>query len=149
MPRNARFSRFRRLRRRDKVECLVPGLPLTYVDFAPAKTGELETMKLTFVLLCLLCASAAFGQAVLAQPSYAQLLVMADHPQHASQHELAQPQDLFEHSGYTYAKGELPLSDFVHPSEPEPLGDIARAYRKEHASVKKAEFVFEKYVAKK
>jgi hypothetical protein len=119
------------------------------VDFAPAKTGELETMKLTFVLLCLLCASAAFGQAVLAQPSYAQPLVMADHPQHASQHELAQPQDLFEHSGYTYAKGELPLSDFVHPSEPEPLGDIARAYRKEHASVKKAEVVFEKYVAKK
>lgn len=135
-----------------KVECLVPGLPLTYVDFAPAKTGELETMKLTFVLLvllCLLCASAAFGQAVFAQPSYAQPLVMADHPQHASQHELAQPQDLFEHSGYTYAKGERPLSDFGHPSEPEPLGDIARAYRKEHASVKKAEFVFEKYVAKK
>jgi hypothetical protein len=51
---------------------------------------------------------------------------MVDHPQHASQHELAQPQDLFEQSGYTYAKGELPLSDFVHPSEPEPLGDIAR-----------------------
>lgn len=145
MPRNARFSRSRRLRRRDKGECLVPGLPLTYVDFAPAKTGEMETMKLTFVLLCLLCASAAFGQAV--QPSYAQPLMMADHPQHASQHELAQPQDLFEHSGYTYAKGELPLSDFVHPSEPEPLGDIARVYRKEHASVKKAEFVFEKYVA--
>jgi hypothetical protein len=117
------------------------------VDFAPAKTGELETMKLTFVLLCLLCASAAFGQAVLAPPSYNQPLVMVDHPQHASQHELAQPQDLFEHSGYTYAKGELPLSDFVHPSEPEPLGDIARVYRKEHASVKKAEFVFEKYVA--
>jgi len=119
------------------------------VDFAPAKTGELATMKLTFVLLCLLCASAAFGQAVLAQPSYAQPLVMVDHPQHAAQHELAQPQDLFEHSGYSYAKGELPLSDFVHPSEPGPLGDIARAYRKEHASVKKAEFVFEEYVAKK
>jgi len=106
-------------------------------------------MKLTFVLLCLFFASAAFGQAVSAQPSYAQPLVMVDHPQHASQHELAQPQDLFEHSGYSYAKGELPLSDFVHPSEPEPLGDIARAYRKQHASVKKAEFVFEKYVAEK
>jgi hypothetical protein len=119
------------------------------MNFAPAKTGELETMKLTFVLLCLFYASAAFGQVVLAQPSYTQPLVMFDHPQHASQHELAQPQDLLEHSGYTYAKGELPLSDFVHPSEPEPLGDIARAYRKEHASVKKAEFVFEEYVAKK
>ena len=106
-------------------------------------------MKLTFVLLCLFFASAAFGQAVLTVPNYAQPLVMADHPQHASQHELAQPQDLFEHSAYTYAQGELPLSDFVHPSEAEPLGDIARAYRKQHASVKKAEFVFEKYVAKK
>jgi hypothetical protein len=143
------LSRFRRLRLGDNGECLVPGLPLTHVGFAPAKTGELETMKLTLILLCLLCASAAFGQAILAQPSYTQPLVMVDHPQHAWQHELAQPQDLFEHSGYTYAKGELPLSDFVHPSEPEPLGDIARAYRKEHASVKKAEFVFEKYVAKK
>ena len=126
-----------------------PGIASNLCGFRSGETGELETMKLTFVLLCLLCASAAFGQAVLAQPSYAQPLVMADHPQHASQHELAQPQDLFEHSGYTYAKGELPLSDFVHPSEPEPLGDIARAYRKEHASVKKAELVFEKYVAKK
>lgn len=106
-------------------------------------------MKLAFVLLYPLCASAAFGQAVLAQPSYTQTLVMVEHPQHASQHELAQPQDLLEHSGYTYAKGELPLSDFVYPSQPEPLGDIARAYRKEHSSVKKAEFVFEKYVAKK
>jgi hypothetical protein len=149
MPRNASFSRFRRLPRGGNGECLVPELPVTHVDFVPAKTGELETMKLTFVLLCLLCASAAFGQAVLVQPSYTQTVVIADHPQHASQHELAQPQDLLEHSGYTYAKGELPLSDFVHPSEPEPLGDIARAYRKEHASVKKAEFVFEKYVAKK
>ena len=131
-------------------ECLVPELPLTHVDFVPAKTGELETMKLTFVLLCLLYASASFGQAVLAPPpSFTQPVVMVDHPQHAAQHELAQPQDLFEHSGYTYAKGELPLSDFVHPSEPEPLGDIARVLRKEHASVKKAEFVFEKYVAKK
>lgn len=106
-------------------------------------------MKLTFVLFILLCASAAFGQNVLAQPTYTQPVVIVDHPQHASQHDLAEPQDLLEHSAYTYAKGELPLSDFVHPSEPEPLGDIARAYRKEHALVKKAEFVFEKYVAKK
>src|ERR1700730_12202312 len=101
----------------------------------------METMKLTFVLLCLFCASAAFGQAVLAQPSYTQPLVMVDHPQHASQHELAQPQDLFERSGYTYATGELPLSDFVHPSEPEPLDDIARAYRNLNDTVTTAMFV--------
>ena len=73
-----------------------------------------------------------------------------DHPQHASQHDLAPPQDIFEHSDYTYAKGERPLADFgMHPSEPEPLGDIARTFRIEHASAKKAAFVFEKYVAKK
>lgn len=54
------------------------------------------------------------------------------------------------HSDYTYARGERPLADFgMHPSEPEPLGDMARAFRAEHASAKKAAFVFEMYVAKK
>ena len=44
-----------------------------------------------------------------------------------------------------YVEGERPLSDFPeHPSEPAPLGDIARALRTEHLSARKAEFVFEK-----
>ena len=107
-------------------------------------------MKTTLFVLCLLCATAAFGQTASVLPNYAQPMQIPDHPQHASQHEMAQPQDILEHSDYTYAKGERPLADFgIHPSEPEPLGDMARAFRIEHASAKKAAFVFEKYVAKK
>jgi hypothetical protein len=101
-------------------------------------------MKTTFVVLCLLFATAAFGQNAPVLPNYAQPAAFADHPGHASQHDLAQPQDLLEHSDYTYATGERPLSDFFHPSEPEPLGDIARALRTEHLSARKAQFVFEK-----
>jgi hypothetical protein len=107
-------------------------------------------MKITLFALCFICATAAFGQSAPVLPNYSQPLLMPDHPQHASQHEMAQAQDLLEHSDYTYAKGERPLSDFgEHPSEPEPLGDIARACRREHALARKAQFVFEKYVAKK
>ena len=138
----------RDLRPAATANALVLELPLEYM----ARSGEnqkLETMKTIFFVLFLLCASAAFGQNVLAQPSYTQPLVIVDHPQHASQHELAQPQSLLESSSYSYAKGELPLSDFEHPSQAEPLGDIARAYRKEHALAKKAGFVREKYVANK
>lgn len=107
-------------------------------------------MKLSFILLCLLCATAAFGQTAAVLPNNVQPVQMVDHPQHASQHEMATPQDILEHSDYTYAKGERPLSEFgMSPTQPTPLGDVARAYRKEHASAPKAEFIFEKYVAKK
>ena len=101
-------------------------------------------MKTIFVLPCLLFATAAFGQTATVLSNYVQPMVMVDHPAHAAQHALAQPQDLLEHSDYTYAQGERPLSDFVHPSEPAPLGDLARAFRVEHLSAKKAQFIFEK-----
>ena len=107
-------------------------------------------MKTTIVVLCLICATAAFGQTASVLPNLAQPLTITDHPQHASQHDLALPQDILEHSDYAYAKGERPLSDFgFQPSAPEPLGDIARAYRLEHASAPKAAFVLEKYVPSK
>ncbi|MBZ5682731.1 MAG: hypothetical protein LAO24_21770 [Acidobacteriia bacterium] len=107
-------------------------------------------MKTTLFILCLICATAAFGQTASVLPNNSQPIQIYGNPQHASQHELAQPQDILEHSDYTYAKGERPLSEFgMTPSEPTPLGDIARAYRKEHASARKADIVFEKYVAAK
>jgi len=115
-----------------------------------SKLGNSNAMKITLFVLCLICATAAFGQTASVLSNYVQPIQIPDHPQHASQHDLAQPQDIFEHSDYTYAKGERPLADFgMHPSEPEPLGDRARTFRIEHASAKKAAFVFEKYVAKK
>jgi len=53
-------------------------------------------------------------------------------------------QNLLGNAGYYYAQGERPLWEFGPVSQPIPLGDIARAFRKEHAAAKKAQRVFEK-----
>jgi hypothetical protein len=45
---------------------------------------------------------------------------------------------------YSYGQGEQPLWQFGPVSVPTPLGDVARAYRKEKTAAKKAEFVYEK-----
>jgi hypothetical protein len=45
---------------------------------------------------------------------------------------------------YSYAQGERPLWEFGPVSVPVPLGDVARAVRKEKLTAKKAEIVFEK-----
>lgn len=45
---------------------------------------------------------------------------------------------------YTYAQGERPLWEFGPLTPPTPLGDVARAYRKEKLAAKKAQIVFEK-----
>jgi hypothetical protein len=47
-------------------------------------------------------------------------------------------------STYTYAQGERPLWEFGSVVEPTPLGDVARAYRREKLGAKKAQKVFEK-----
>jgi hypothetical protein len=103
-------------------------------------------MKATIFALCFLCATAAaFGQTATVQSNNPQPISMPDdRPQHASQHTLAQESSLLGSSDYTYAKGERPMSDFVTLSPETPLGDIARAYRKEHAFVPKAVRVFDK-----
>jgi len=105
-------------------------------------------MKTTLLLMFLLCAAAAFGQlpgAVLSnQPA---ILEMTDHPQHAEPHSMGREQYLVGGGSetYTVAHGERPLSDFGDMSPvPTPLGDIARAYRKEKETGKKAGIVLEK-----
>lgn len=105
-------------------------------------------MKTTIVVLfTLLCATAAFGQAASSISNHVQPLQMPENPLHAEQHEMAQERPLVGGMGatYTYAQGERPLWEFdpVLPP-PTPLGDIARAYRREKQAVKKAEIVFEK-----
>lgn len=103
-------------------------------------------MKIIFVALLILCAASCFAQytSVSAQ---AQPVSVPDHPQHAELREMAQERPLVGGSAnaYTYAQGERPLYEFgpVGPP-PTPLGDIARAYRKEKQAVKKAEITFEK-----
>jgi hypothetical protein len=98
-------------------------------------------MKTFFFLfvVCALSASAAAGQSIGATLSgEAHPLIVSGHPQHASQAGLSTGQNLMERSGSTSAHGERPLWE-VMPLTPEtPLGDSARALRKEHAAAKKA-----------
>jgi hypothetical protein len=57
---------------------------------------------------------------------------------------MAQESSLFENSSYSYAKGEVPLSELGSPIYVVPLGDLARAAKKAHANDRKAEKVLEK-----
>jgi hypothetical protein len=99
-------------------------------------------MKSCFFLLvmCILGSVGAAGQTVSSywlngQP---QMLVMPEHPQHASQTQLGQEQDLRERSTYTYARGERPVWEFMPPPDFVPIAELARIFRDEHARAKKA-----------
>jgi hypothetical protein len=102
-------------------------------------------MKITLFMLFLLVATGAFGQAVGAISSEAHMTQIPDHPQHAEQHALAAEHSLVGGGSVTYAQGERPLWEFGPVSQPPtPLGDVARAFRKEKLAVKKAGIVLEK-----
>lgn len=105
---------------------------------------KITAMKTTLFLLCVFCAAAAFGQNASVISSQPVIMTVPDHPQHASQHEMANEQSLLSGSSYSYAHGERPLWEFGAISQPVPLGDIGRAARKEHAAAKKAERILEK-----
>lgn len=98
-------------------------------------------MKITLFAILLACASAAVGQnygsAPLTNP-----ISLPGHPERAEHAAMASEQNLWGDSPYTYAKGELPLSEFGRVSAAVPLGDIARNYRKQHATAKRAVIVW-------
>lgn len=100
----------------------------------------------TLLLACIiLCAVTALGQAG-SLSSQAVPLQFPDHPQHASLGAMACEHPLVGGApdSYSYAQGERPLWEFGSVTEPTPLGDVARAYRKEKLTAKKAEVVLEK-----
>jgi hypothetical protein len=104
-------------------------------------------MKTTLVVLFIFCAAAAFGQVGGSISSQVAVVTIPDHPGHADLHEMATEHQLVGGgpSTYTYGQGERPLWEFGSPlPEPTPLGDVARAYRKEKLAARKAEIVFEK-----
>jgi hypothetical protein len=107
-------------------------------------TGEMNTMKTTLFALCFFCATAALGQSFagsVGSASMSSSIQMTSHPQHAAQAPMAMEQSLFDNSGYFFVEGERPLWE-VQPLSPKvPLGDTARALRKEHETAKKADFV--------
>jgi hypothetical protein len=92
-------------------------------------------MKTIICTLCFLCGTTvAFSQNGGVLNSTVQPVQMDGHVQHASEHSMAQESSLLSTSSYSYAKGEVPLADLGSPIYQVPLGDIARAYRKERST---------------
>jgi hypothetical protein len=98
-----------------------------------------------FVLFFLFCVASAFGQtSAPVLPNVSAPMIMSEHPQHASQHDMAQEQSLFgSNTPYSYAQGEQPLWQFPSDKRVTPLGDVARSLRKEHEAARKAEIIWE------
>jgi hypothetical protein len=98
------------------------------------------------ILMMVFVGSACFGQASSSVSSQPQVIQMSSHPMHADQHSMASEHALVGGGPgtYSYAQGERPLWEFGPVSVPVPLGDVARAVRKEKLTAKKAEIVFEK-----
>ena len=90
--------------------------------------------------VCVFCSVGSAAQTVggYSFGSEAQMLVMPEHPQHASQTELAREQDIRERSAITWAQGERPLWELMSPPPFVPIASLARILRDEHARSKKA-----------
>jgi len=71
---------------------------------------------------------------------------MPSHPQQASQQGMSQSHDIMERSASVWDQGEKPLWEAMQEmgtaAAVTPLGDSARALRKDHAAVKKASIVW-------
>jgi hypothetical protein len=107
----------------------------------------MKTALFALILLSLLCTASAFAQTAALLPSQPQILHMTDHPMHAEIMPLATEHSLIGGgpSTYSWAQGERPVWEFGPVSDaPRPLGDIAREYRKEKQTSRKAEVVLEK-----
>lgn len=108
---------------------------------------KINFMKTAICALCFLgffCATAAFAQTAAVLTNTPAPLQMSDHVLRASEHSLGQESSLLSTSSYTFAKGEQPLVDLGTIPYETPLGDVARAYRKEHATAAKAVMVLDK-----
>lgn len=103
-------------------------------------------MKTTLLILLILCTATAFGQTAGVLSSQPVVIHIPDNPQHAGYQSMATEKPIVGGGSdtYSYGQGERPLWEFGPVSEPTPLGDVARAYRKEKQAFKKAEFVLEK-----
>jgi hypothetical protein len=99
-------------------------------------------MRITFLLFCGLCATAAYGQAAAVLSAEPVPICVPNHPQHATAKPMLVEQSLVS-SHYTYAQGERPLWEVAPKKVEVPLGDVARALRREHAVAKKSATVVE------
>jgi hypothetical protein len=141
----------------------VGGLPLPLAEaalvghfassfkFQAVSPGQDQIMKINLTritivalfFLCFVCATAG-AQTAAVLPNTPAPMQMTDHPQHASEHTMARESSLLSVSAYGYAQGEVPLAELGSIPYQTPLGDIARANRKEHVAVPKAVMTLEK-----
>jgi hypothetical protein len=104
-------------------------------------------MKTTLVVLFVLLAATAFGQqSAPVLSNQISVTHFSDHPEHAEPHAMAAENPIAGGAAdvYSYAQGEIPLWQLGPLSEPVPLGDVARAFRKEKQAGRKAEVTLEK-----
>ena len=111
--------------------------------------AEIKNMKhLFFVSLavCIFFAVSAAGQVSGVLNAQPQMFEMPSHPQQASQQAMGQSRDIMERSVSVWGQGEKPLWEAMQEmgtlAAVTPLGDSARALRKEHVAVKKATIVW-------
>jgi hypothetical protein len=108
-------------------------------------TLKINFAKVAIFAICFVCATCAFSQSAPVLINTPQPIQIPDHVLHASDHAMATESSLFSAaSPYTYAKGEVPLAELGSIAYQTPLGDVARAYRKEHSTAPKATIVLEK-----
>lgn len=93
-------------------------------------------MKNILLSLVIFCGTAAFAQQGSTIPEYAQPWRISGNTEHASQHAMATESNLLGSSTYTWAKGEVPLSELGSIEYETPLGDVARAYKAQRAASK-------------
>jgi hypothetical protein len=99
----------------------------------------LMNIKATIVaLFVLLVSGAAFGQNGAILSNVVQPLQLTEHPRQATENSLGHEISLYSSAGVYFAQGEVPLAELGSPIYHTPLGDIARAYRKEHEAAPKA-----------
>lgn len=104
-------------------------------------------MKTALLILIVFCTAAALGQTAGVISSQPQVVQIMGNPLHAETKPMATEHPLVGGgpSTYTVASGERPLWEFGPVSEgPSPLGDVAREYRREKQSSKKAAITVEK-----
>jgi hypothetical protein len=99
-------------------------------------------MKTIFFAFCFFCATAAFGQVGSVLSNNPQPTELPEHPAHASQHAMADSTNLRGSGDYSVGQGEQPLWEFGPVKEEPSLGEVARAYRKDHEMAKKATVTF-------
>jgi len=98
-------------------------------------------MKTIVFALCMFCATAALAQS---GAVYSSPLQFSGSTEHASFASMGQEHSLFSGSGAVVsARGEQPVGEVVPEKWEMPLGDAARIQRKEHASDKRSQVVWE------